>query len=132
MEQVLHADYIPNDVAANVVPTANTGGVVVKLRVYLDAPTKAGTYVVRLTPTLASGSTAGSLQSAAAQTVTITVTAAPADDLVAATATSIINAGETASATADVVVTSDSHSFNNYSCCNNQGHHTEQVSTCCW
>jgi trimeric autotransporter adhesin len=96
---------IANDTAANVVPTA-TGGVVVKLRVFLNAPTKAGTYVVRLTPTLASGSTAGSLQSAAAQTVTITVTAAPADDLVAASATSIISAGETNSATADVTVTS--------------------------
>ena len=96
---------IANDTPANVVPTA-TGGVVAKLRVFLNAPTKAGTYVVRLTPTLASGSTAGSLQTAAAQTVTITVTAAPADDLVAASATSIINAGETASATADVVVTS--------------------------
>ena len=96
---------IANDTAANVVPTA-AGGVVVKLRVFLNAPTKAGTYVVRLTPTLASGSTAGSLQSAAAQTVTITVTAAPADDLVAVTATSIINAGETNSATADVAVTS--------------------------
>ena len=95
---------IANDTAANVVPTA-TGGVVVKLRVFLNAPTKAGTYVVRLTPTLASGSTAGSLQSAAAQTVTITVTAAPADDTVATTATSILNAGETASATADATVT---------------------------
>ncbi|NBO27305.1 MAG: hypothetical protein EBU96_11065, partial [Actinobacteria bacterium] len=99
------ADFIGNDTPANVVPTT-TGGVVVKLRVYLNAPTKAGTYVVRLTPTLASGSTAGSLQSAAAQTVTITVTAAPADDTVATTATSILNAGETNSATADVVVTS--------------------------
>jgi hypothetical protein len=97
---------IANDTAANVVPT-NTGGVVVKLRVFLNAPTKAGTYVVRLTPTIGSGSTAGSLQSAAAQTVTITVTAAPADDLVAATATSILNAGETASATADATVTAD-------------------------
>jgi len=97
---------IANDTAANVVPTT-TGGVVVKLRVFLNAPTKAGTYVVRLTPTIGSGSTAGSLQSAAAQTVTITVTAAPADDLVAATATSILNAGETASATADATVTAD-------------------------
>jgi trimeric autotransporter adhesin len=96
---------IANDTPANVVPTA-TGGVVVKLRVFLNAPTKAGTYVVKLTPTLASGSTAGSLQSAVAQTVTITVTAAPADDLVATTATSILNAGETNSATADVTVTS--------------------------
>jgi len=96
---------IANDTGANVVPTT-TGGVVVKLRVFLNAPTKAGTYVVRLTPTLASGSTAGSLQGATAQTVTITVTEAPKDDTVAVTATSIINAGETNSATADVVVTS--------------------------
>jgi trimeric autotransporter adhesin len=97
---------IANDTGANVVPT-EAGGVVVKLRVFLNAPTKAGTYVVRLTPTLPTNSTAGSLQSAAAQTVTITVTAAPADDNVAATATSILNAGETASATADATVTAD-------------------------
>jgi hypothetical protein len=96
---------IANDTAANVVPTT-AGVVVAKFRVFLNAPTKAGTYVVKLTPTLASGSTAGSIQAAAAQTVTITVTAAPADDLVAATATSIISAGETNSATADVAVTS--------------------------
>jgi hypothetical protein len=45
---------INNDTAANVVPTG-AGGVVVKLRVFLNAPTKAGTYVVRLTPTLVPG-----------------------------------------------------------------------------
>ena len=73
-----------------------------KFRVFLNAPTVAGTYVVRVTPAV---SGVGVLN-AAAQTLTITVTAAPKDDLVAATATSIINAGETNSATADVVVTS--------------------------
>jgi hypothetical protein len=75
---------------------------VAKFRVYLNAPTVAGTYVVRVTPAV----TGVGVLNAAAQTLTITVTAAPKDDLVAATATSIINAGETASATADVVVTS--------------------------
>jgi hypothetical protein len=73
-----------------------------KFRVFLNAPTVAGTYVVKLTPAV---SGVGTLN-ATAQTLTITVTAAPKDDLVAATATSIINAGETNSATADVVVTS--------------------------
>ena len=73
-----------------------------KYKVYMNAPEKVGTYVVKLTPAV---SGVGTLN-ATAQTLTITVTAAPADDLVAATATSILNAGETASATADVVVTS--------------------------
>jgi trimeric autotransporter adhesin len=69
----------------------------------ITAPTVAGTYVVRVTPASVGGS--GSLLGATAQTLTITVTAAPALDTVAASATSILNAGETASATADVVVT---------------------------
>jgi len=93
-------------VAANtkifVVPTGTAPVIATaKFKVYLDTPI-VGTYVVKLTPAV---SGVGTLN-ATAQTLTITVTAAPADDLVAATATSIINAGETNSATADVVVTS--------------------------
>jgi trimeric autotransporter adhesin len=75
---------------------------IAKFRVYLNAPTVAGTYVVRVTPAV---SGVGTLN-ATAQNLTITVTAAPADNKVAATATSIISAGETNSATADVTVTS--------------------------
>ena len=81
---------------------------VAKFRVYLaqgtsatTAPTTAGTYVVKLTP--ASVGQSGALQAAAAVTLTITVTAAPAlDKVVSATAsTSILNKGETNTATAD-------------------------------
>jgi hypothetical protein len=72
-----------------------------KFKVYLNAPTVVGTYVVKLTPAV---SGVGSLN-AAAQTLTITVTQNAATDTVVSSATSIINAGETASATADVTVT---------------------------
>ena len=95
-------------IAANtkvfVVPTGTAPVIAsAKFKVYLDAPTVAGTYVVKLTPAV---SGVGTLN-ATAQTLTITVTAAPADDKVAATATSILNAGETNSATADATVTAD-------------------------
>jgi hypothetical protein len=68
----------------------------------LTAPSVAGTYVVKLTPTTIGAS--GALN-ATAQTLTITVTEAPALDPVAKTATSIITtAADTRSAT-DVAVT---------------------------
>ena len=72
-----------------------------KFQVYMDGPTKVGTYVVKVTPAV---SGKGSLN-ATAQTLTITVTQNAATDTVVATADSIINAGETASATADATVT---------------------------
>ena len=75
-----------------------------KYVVYMDGPTVAGTYVVRLTPAVVAGG--GSLN-ATAQTLTITVTTKASISTVAASATSILNAGETSSATADVVVTAD-------------------------
>jgi hypothetical protein len=83
-----------------------------KFKVYLGvagspvtAPTVAGTYVVRLTP--ASVGASGALLGSAAQTLTITVTTAPTLDTTvsAATTTSILNVGETNTATADAVVT---------------------------
>ncbi len=74
---------------------------VAKFKVFINAPTVVGTYVVKLTPAV---SGVGSLN-AAAQTLTITVTQNAATDTVVSSATSIINAGETASATADVTVT---------------------------
>jgi hypothetical protein len=68
-------------------------------------PTVAGTYVVRITP--ASVGASGSLLGASAQTLTITVTtAATLSTTVDATkSTSILNAGETNTATADATVT---------------------------
>jgi hypothetical protein len=68
----------------------------------LTAPTKPGTYVVKLTP--ATVGTSGAIN-ATAQTLTITVTTAPTLDTVATTATIILNAGETNVATSDDVVT---------------------------
>jgi hypothetical protein len=68
-----------------------------KWNLYLKAPTVAGTYVVKLTPT-------GGVNAVAA-TVTITVTAKAAISTVATSATSILNVGETSSATVDAVVT---------------------------
>jgi len=78
-----------------------------KVRVYLGqgnattAPTTVGTYVVKLTPAVTAG---GGALNATAQTLTITVTAAATLDTVAASATSILNKGETSSATADATV----------------------------
>ena len=61
------------------------------------APTVAGTYVVKITPTVSAGSTLN----ATAQTLTITVTAAPALDTAAAaaTSTSVISIGDTVTTT---------------------------------
>jgi hypothetical protein len=67
------------------------------------APVKAGTYVVKITP--ASLGASGALLGSTAQTLTITVTAAPALDTVASSATIILNKGETSSATTDATVT---------------------------
>jgi hypothetical protein len=99
--------YEPNTAA--VVRSVGTSAVTtVKYAVYvgkdsLTAPSVAGTYVVKLTPATVGSS--GALAGSTAQTLTITVTAAPALDPVAATATSIITtAGDTTSAT-DVAVT---------------------------
>jgi hypothetical protein len=96
----------PN-VASTVYNTTSGAAVVTaKYKVYLGtaittAPTVVGTYVVKLTPAVKS--TGGG--NATAQTLTITVTAAPTLDTVVATATSILNKGETVTATADAVVT---------------------------
>jgi trimeric autotransporter adhesin len=99
--------YEPNTPA--VVRSVGTSAVTtVKYAVYVGtdsrtAPSVAGTYVVRLTPATVGGS--GALVGSTAQTLTITVTAAPALDPVAVSATSIITtAADTRSAT-DVAVT---------------------------
>jgi hypothetical protein len=89
--------------------SASAAGVVTaKYAVYLGtsataAPAVAGTYVVKVTPALTTGTTGGG--NATAQTLTITVTAAAALDTVITTATSIITAGRVESGTADAIVT---------------------------
>jgi hypothetical protein len=103
----------PNE-AAFVVPTAATA-VSAKVKVYLGqggattAPTTVGAYVVKLTPAVTTG---GGALNATAQTITITVTTAASLDTVVATATSIINKGETVTATADAVITADKTASN--------------------
>jgi trimeric autotransporter adhesin len=77
------------------------GSISAKYKVYMDAPSVVGTYVVRLTPAVVAG---GGTLNATAQTLTITVTqkAAASTTVDATTSTSILNAGETITATADV------------------------------
>ena len=102
------AGYVINPNSAAVVSSVAAGSTVNKFKVYLGtdsmtAPSVAGTYVVKLTPASVGGS--GALQAATAQTLTITVTTAPTLDTVATSATIVLNAGETNSATSDDVVT---------------------------
>jgi len=80
-----------------------------KVSVYLNGPTLAGTYVVKLYPAVVAG---GGALNAAPQTVTITVAANPVTDTVVKSAKVILNKGETNSATTDAVVTS-SKAFQN-------------------
>ncbi len=86
---------------ADVSSTSNSlAAVSAKLLVTLDAPTVAGTYVMKLTPTVKGG---GGILSSSAITWTVTV---DARDLKASAAysTSILNAGEVITATADATV----------------------------
>jgi hypothetical protein len=80
-----------------------------KFKVYLGndsrtAPTVAGTYVVKLTPAIVTG-TLGTIN-ATAQTITFTVTAAATLDTAASAATSTVflASGETTTATADATI----------------------------
>jgi len=80
----------------------------VKYAVYVGtdsrtAPSVAGTYVVKLTPALNSGTTGGG--NATAQTLTITVTKSAADDTVATSATSIVTTAADTTSASDVAVT---------------------------
>ena len=84
---------------ATVAPTGSNVFASAKFKVYMNAPAVAGSYVVKLTPAVTGGTA-----NATAVTLTITVTAIPSADTVAASATSILNAGETVTATADATV----------------------------
>jgi hypothetical protein len=88
--------------SADVSSTSNTAvEVTAKLKATLDTPSVAGTYVFRFTPSLK----AGVLGAIVASPVTWTVTVNAADvKASAATSTSILNAGETNTATADATV----------------------------
>lgn len=87
--------------SADVASSSNSvAAVSAKLNVTLATPSVAGTYVVKLTPTLKGG---GGIVNSAALTWTVKVTA-PDTKASAATSTSIINAGETSTATTDATV----------------------------
>lgn len=88
--------------SANIASTANVATyVTAKIKATVDAPSVAGTYVYKFTPSLGTGSTGGVNSAAVVWTVTVT---APDTKASAATSTSIINKGETISATADAEV----------------------------
>jgi trimeric autotransporter adhesin len=100
---------IAPNTAVVVAAGANSAVTTAKFAVYLStngtaAPTVAGAYVVRITPASVGGS--GALLGAKAVDVAITVTTAPALDKTVdvAKSTSILNTGETVSATADATV----------------------------
>jgi hypothetical protein len=86
------------------VSAGTTGSISAKYKIYMNAPTKVGVYEVKLTPAVVAG---GGTLNATAQTIKITVSQkASADTTVSATAsTSILNTGETNTATADATVT---------------------------
>lgn len=88
--------------SANIASTANTATyVTAKIKATVDAPSIAGTYVYKFTPSLGTGSTGGVNSAAVIWTVTV-----KAADLTpsASTTTSILNAGEVTTATADASV----------------------------
>jgi trimeric autotransporter adhesin len=88
--------------SANIASTANTATyVTAKIKATVDAPSIAGTYVYKFTPSLGTGSTGGVNSAAVVWTVTVT---APDTKASAGTSTSILNKGETISATTDVEV----------------------------
>lgn len=88
--------------SADVASTSNSAVyVTAKLKATLDTPSVAGTYVFRFTPSLKAGVTGAVNASPVTWTVTVNAADVKAS---AATSTSIINAGETISATADATV----------------------------
>lgn len=88
--------------AADVASTSGSATfVTAKLKATVDVPSVAGTYVFKFTPTLKAGSTGAVNASAVTWTVTVNAADVKASP---ATSTSIINAGETTSATADATV----------------------------
>jgi hypothetical protein len=76
--------------------------VTAKIKVYMNAATVAGTYVVKLVPSVAGG---GGVIDTTGVTLTITVSTNPATDTVATSATSIITTAADTSTTTDVAVT---------------------------
>jgi len=76
--------------------------VTAKLKVYMNSATVAGTYVVKLVPSVAGG---GGVVDATGVTLTITVSTNPATDTVAASATSILTTAADTTTATDATVT---------------------------
>lgn len=88
--------------SADIASTSSTATyVTAKLKATVDAPSVPGTYVYKFTPSLKAGSTGAVNSSPVVWTVTVT---APDLKASAATSTSILNKGETISATTDAEV----------------------------
>ena len=88
--------------SADIASTASTATyVTAKVKATVDAPSVPGTYVYKFTPSLKAGSTGAVNSSPVVWTVTVT---APDLKASAATSTSILNKGETISATTDAEV----------------------------
>jgi hypothetical protein len=94
-------------VPAKISPLGNLPvAVSAKFRIHMDAPTKAGTYVVKITPSVVGG---GGTLAATAQTLTITVLGTPrifSDSLTLSSATMSQSAGETGTSSASIVTLS--------------------------
>jgi len=84
--------------------TASAAAVTAKFKVYMNGPTKVGTYVVKLVPAVVSG---GGVIDTTGVTLTITVSTNPSTDTVAASATSILTSATDTTSATDVVVTAD-------------------------
>ena len=92
------------DQVLSVVSSANSAtAVTAKLRVYMNAPTKVGTYVVRLLPSISGGG--GVINQSAGVSLTITVSQNPATDTVVTSATSIITTAADTTTATDATIT---------------------------
>jgi hypothetical protein len=91
------------DQTVSINSSANSAtAVTAKLKVYMNSATVAGTYVVKLVPSIAGG---GGVVDTTGVTLTITVSTNPATDTVAASATSIITTAADTTTTTDATVT---------------------------
>jgi hypothetical protein len=83
--------------------SANTAAVSAKFKVYMQNPSKAGTYVVKLVPAVIAG---GGVIDTTGVTLTITVSQNPTTDTVVTSATSIITTAADTTTATDATVTS--------------------------
>ena len=90
------------DQTVSVNSTGSSASVTAKLKVYMNAATKTGAYVVKLVPSVAGG---GGVIDTTGVTLTITVSQNPTTDIVVTSATSILTTAADTTTATDVVVT---------------------------